>query len=254
MKCDYCGSNLTIDDKVCPYCHQPNKHYVKHRQDMFHYETDYQNTKSEVYEKAGKISRRAARISVLAVMVMLVLGAVLVNAFAWDIQRELKAQKAKKHLSEHQAQLDIYAEEEDWIHYYNYMNDRDLTFYTLGEGEFEHYQQFSRLTSCYSEIFDMCSRLVEYGDTDDDYYYPDKCLENISGQLETMYRYVQEDYYYYEMYQHHTEWCEKLISQAEALVQTYVGVDEEVFSSQSIRKMSNTKILVLLERSYEKNE
>lgn len=95
---------------------------------------------------------------------------------------------------------------------------------------------------------------MEYGDTDDDYYYPDKCLENISGQLETMYRYVQEDYYYYEMYQHHTEWCEKLISQAEALVQTYVGVDEEVFSSQSIRKMSNTKILVLLERSYEKNE
>ena len=110
MKCDYCGSNLTIDDKVCPYCHQPNKHYVKHRQDMFHYETDYQNTKSEVYEKAGKTSRRAARIAVLAVMVMLVLGAVVVNVYVWDIQRAVNMYREKKHLTEYQTQLDAYAD------------------------------------------------------------------------------------------------------------------------------------------------
>ena len=30
MKCDFCGANLTIDDEVCPYCHTPNTHYVKH--------------------------------------------------------------------------------------------------------------------------------------------------------------------------------------------------------------------------------
>lgn len=79
-------------------------------------------------------------------------------------------------------------------------------------------------------------------------------MENISDDLAYLYRNVSEDYYYVEMYRHHTEWCENLISQAEALVQAYVGVDGEVFAGKSIRQMSNTKILVLLERSYEKDE
>lgn len=56
MKCDFCGANLTIDDEVCPYCHTPNTHYVKHREDMHRYEQDYQSTKTEVYETAGKTS------------------------------------------------------------------------------------------------------------------------------------------------------------------------------------------------------
>ena len=256
MKCDYCGSNLTIDDKVCPYCHQPNKHYVKHRQDMFHYETDYQNTKSEVYEKAGKVSRRAARISVLAVMGMLVLGAVLVNVFAWDIQRAIKESAAKKHLSEYQVQLDAYIEQEDWTGFYNFMNGRDLIYSDLGEGEFKHYQQFARLADNYTEIFNMCSRLVEYnnGNGYDSYFDPDRCLETMADNLAYLYNATKEDYYYHNMYEHHTDWCETLMAQTEALVQTYVGVDEEIFTSQSIRQMSNTKILVLLERSYEKDE
>lgn len=256
MKCDYCGSNLTIDDKVCPYCHQPNKHYVKHRQDMFHYETDYQNTKSEVYEKAGKTSRRAARIAVLAVMVMLVLGAVVVNVYVWDIRRAVNMYGEKKHLTEYQTQLDAYAEKGDWTGYYNFLNDRDLVYYDFDNTEFEHYQQFGRLAGTYHDIWEMCSRLVEHnnGNGYDSYFDPDKCLENISDDLVYLYRNVSEDYYYVEMYRHHTEWCENLISQAEALVQAYVGVDGEVFAGKSIRQMSNTKILVLLERSYEKDE
>ena len=66
MKCDFCGANLTIDDEVCPYCHTPNTHYVKHREDMHRYEQDYQSTKTEVYETAGKTSKKATQIAVLA--------------------------------------------------------------------------------------------------------------------------------------------------------------------------------------------
>ena len=73
MKCDFCGANLTIDDEVCPYCHTPNTHYVKHREDMHRYEQDYQSTKTEVYETAGKTSKKATQIAVLAVLGLLFL-------------------------------------------------------------------------------------------------------------------------------------------------------------------------------------
>lgn len=63
MKCKYCGADLTMEDEVCPFCHNPNPYYVKHREDMHRYEQDYQETKSDVYETAGKTSRKATQIA-----------------------------------------------------------------------------------------------------------------------------------------------------------------------------------------------
>lgn len=256
MKCDYCGANLTIDDKVCPYCHKPNRYYEKHRQDMFHYETDYQNTKSDVYEKAGKTSKRAARIAVLAVMGMLMLAAVLLNLYAWDIRRAIEERAARKRLPVYTAQLDRYIEEQDWMGYYHYMSANRLLYYDLSD-DFKSYQRFANLADDYKQIYDMCTRMVTYESKDGDYYYtPDRCMESMSDALEDIYHFTKEDPYsiYYEIYENHRDWCDPLIEQAEQLVQAYVGVDETVFTDQSIRSMSDTKILVLLERSYEQDE
>lgn len=106
MKCDFCGANLTIDDEVCPYCHTPNTHYVKHREDMHRYEQDYQSTKTEVYETAGKISKKATQIAVLAVLGLLFLGSIVMNNSIWTIERALLVQKAQKNLSTHVENLD----------------------------------------------------------------------------------------------------------------------------------------------------
>lgn len=256
MKCDYCGANLTIDDKVCPYCHKPNRYYEKHRQDMFHYETDYQNTKSDVYEKAGKTSKRAARIAVLAVMGMLILAAVLLNVYAWDIRRAFEERAARKHLPAHTAQLDQYLEEQDWMDYYQYMSENNLLYYDLGE-TFKSYQRFAYLADDYTQIYQMCTRLVTCETMGGDYYYTsDRCLESMSDVLEEIYNFTREDPYsiYYEVYENHRDWCDPVIEQAQQLIQAYVGVDKAVFEDQSIRSMSDTKILVLLERSYEQDE
>lgn len=86
MKCKYCGADLTIDDEVCPFCHNPNPYYVKHREDMHRYEQDYQETKSDVYETAGKTSRKATQIAILAVLGGLFLGTVVLNTNIWTVE------------------------------------------------------------------------------------------------------------------------------------------------------------------------
>ena len=46
---------------------------------MHRYEQDYQETKSDVYETAGKTSRKATQIAILAVLGGLFLGTVVLN-------------------------------------------------------------------------------------------------------------------------------------------------------------------------------
>ena len=71
-----------------------------------------------------------------------------------------------------------------------------------------------------------------------------------------MYDFVKKDEYstYYEVYQAHRDWCDPILTEAEKLVQAYAGVDSEVIESGQIREMSRTKLVVLLERSYNKDE
>ena len=94
-------------------------------------------------------------------------------------------------------------------------------------------------------------------DEDEYYYYtPDNSLEQIADSLKHMYDFVKKDEYstYYEVYQAHQDWCDPILTEAEELVQAYVGVDSEVIESGQIREMSRTKLVVLLERSYNKDE
>ena len=81
---------------------------------MHRYEQDYQSTKTEVYETAGKTSKKATQIAVLAVLGLLFLGSIVMNNSIWTIERALLVQKAQKNLSTHIENLDQYIANEDW--------------------------------------------------------------------------------------------------------------------------------------------
>ena len=74
MKCRYCGSNLRIEDEICPYCGRANEHAAAHRAEMKQIREEYEQTKSDVKVR----SRSAGRIGRLAVIgVMLFITAVM---------------------------------------------------------------------------------------------------------------------------------------------------------------------------------
>lgn len=256
MKCDFCGTNLTIDDEFCPYCHSPNTHYVKHREDMHRYEQDYQDTKKDVYETAGKTSKKATQIAVLAVLGILFLGTIILNTNVWSIEKMLLVHKIEKNLPEHIEQLDTYIQQKDWHLYSTYVDANEL--YYSGVDELEDYRYFQRMVNDYTYIYDACMHLVDYGNIDQEYAYytPDRCMEQIADSLKDMYEFVKADEYstYYELYQAHRDWCDPLLEQTEELLEAYIGLDPQVVASGEIRNMSKTKLVVLLEGSYNRNE
>ena len=224
---------------------------------MHRYEQDYQETKSDVYETAGKTSRKATQIAILAVLGGLFLGTVVLNTNIWTVERMIQRHKIRNNISTHLAKLDQYLAEEDWASFTDYIDVNQLYF--SGVDELEDYRYFRQLADDYNYIYESCMHLVDYENLDEEEYYyytPDNSLEQIADSLKHMYDFVKKDEYstYYEVYQAHRDWCDPILTEAEELVQAYAGVDSEVIESGQIREMSRTKLVVLLERSYNKDE
>ena len=158
-----------MEDEVCPFCHNPNPYYVKHREDMHRYEQDYQETKSDVYETAGKTSRKATQIAILAVLGGLFLGTVVLNTNIWTVERMIQRHKIRNNISTHLAKLDQYLAEEDWASFTDYIDMNQL--YYSGIDELEDYRYFRQLADDYNYIYESCMHLVDYENLDEDEYY-----------------------------------------------------------------------------------
>ncbi|MDO4513953.1 MAG: zinc ribbon domain-containing protein [Lachnospiraceae bacterium] len=247
MKCDYCGANVTIDDRECPYCHSLNTHYVKHREAMQHYENAYSKTRQEVYEKAGRVSQNAVRVTILTVMIVLILVLVLANAGSWRIARMIRSYQVNRRFNTHVAALEAYMDEGDFDGFTNYYLVQDLSVSEAMRDEYSHAYMAAMNAQ---QILIGCEQLVDFQDSEVAYRAPDQCVKDIAENLFGLYRYYNEDTYYHEYYEKHAEWIDSLRNQAETLIEAYVGVPEEEF--EKLVSMSEAKIIVTLEESYEK--
>ena len=72
MKCRYCGSNLGLEDAVCPYCGKVNKKAAKYLAEKNKYLNEFEKTKTDVKEKS-KTAGRIGRLAVIGVMLILIL-------------------------------------------------------------------------------------------------------------------------------------------------------------------------------------
>ena len=67
MKCNFCGSNLGIEDEFCPHCGKPNDQFEGNRAEMKEYKEEFEKTKEEVKE-SSKTNSRIGRLIVIGVL------------------------------------------------------------------------------------------------------------------------------------------------------------------------------------------
>ena len=72
MKCKYCGSNLGIEDEVCPYCGKLNEEAAGHQAVMETYREEFEKTKTEVKKKSISAGR-LGRLIVIGLMLVVIL-------------------------------------------------------------------------------------------------------------------------------------------------------------------------------------
>lgn len=138
MKCPTCGSNLQIEDETCPFCGNPNPFAEKHRQDMQHYRQEFQQTKQEVEKRTLHFNSFTAKIAVIAVLLVMVLGMIYViddgPYYLWS--NRVKKDVAKN-AETYRAELNAMEEAGQWRKLYAYYDaktldsTRDLQDYTV---------------------------------------------------------------------------------------------------------------------------
>ena len=105
MKCDHCGANIGLEDKVCPYCGKINPYAQQHQQQMQHYQQQFEQTRQDVEEKANRFAGIAAPLTVLVISIVILIGSVIFAAKAYDIASAIRVRDMEKREDEFRSRL-----------------------------------------------------------------------------------------------------------------------------------------------------
>lgn len=242
MKCPYCGANLTIDDERCSFCGEENPFAEKHREEMKHFTTDFNRTKSQVLEKTQSHSKFVAKIMLIAVMIVVNLLVWLAAANSYEVERFIINRRISSNYLIHKAELDKLEEERDFIGFYIYNNENQLYYSDL----FDEYRAAYNVASNYEMLYQYMMGLVTE-DNEDSYYSPEQRIEMVTQQIEYMYRY-SEPQEYSDMTQYsqkHQAFMDDAVAQAEDLIQTYLNVPADKLSE--FRELSSARKQIMIE-------
>ena len=64
MKCDHCGANIGLEDKVCPYCGKINPYAQQHQQQMQHYQQQFIHSLSAMSDNLRMVNLQAMLLAV----------------------------------------------------------------------------------------------------------------------------------------------------------------------------------------------
>ncbi|MCR5508032.1 MAG: zinc ribbon domain-containing protein [Lachnospiraceae bacterium] len=94
MKCRYCGSNLGIEDEVCPYCGKVNSQAAGHLAEMKKTRDEFESAKRSA-AKGTKINGRIARLIVIAVMIVATMVMLGVTSRYSDVSTRIERNEAR---------------------------------------------------------------------------------------------------------------------------------------------------------------
>lgn len=248
MKCQHCGSNLNIEDNFCQFCGQPNPFAVQHQREMEQFTHDYIETKEEVIKETEGKSRRAGKITVLAVLFALVCIMLILVIKADDISYWRQDKKIADNKAKYEAVVREYMSEEDVLGLAYYAQENRITW----NDSFREYDKMFSVASDYRRLYEYCAELRQLDYLEYKNYSKTEIIESISEYLQMMFEdYKREQYDKDEEFSDgKLEFMDATLAQAKLLVRTVFGISAE--EADSLETMTEARINVLLEDSYEK--
>ena len=247
MKCQHCGSNLNIEDSVCPYCGQPNPFATEHQEAMRRFENDYEQTKRDVLEQTSRFSRHTVRITILAVLVALIAAAAILLIKADDIRWWMQDKRTEAGAAEHRAVIAELMEDRDYLALYSYFSKNNIRY----TDAFREYDAVCDSSFQYRQFYvNLMILQAKKADADNYRYYDEaELLENIADEIKRINECMEPQSYNEEGYtEEKMAYMEDLRDTVEALVEGYFGLSRE--ETLETRGMTASRINVLLEDSY----
>ena len=252
MKCKYCGGNLTLEQAYCPHCGRPNEEAEQHVKDMEHYKSNFEDTRSDVYEVAEKNTEIMSHTIIITVLVILCVIVFAVATHSWSIHRRWVQWESGIRQNSYMKQMEQYLEDEDYISFSAFCDMHYIRSYGRNNN-YEDYYLLADACGDYRYIYESLMKVVTDNTNSSDRIsglYED--IANYYERLEKILHPVDNEYMekqYQELPEEKKEAILRMEANVKMLLQTYFGMTPE--EAENFGTMSNARKIVFLEEKGE---
>ncbi len=247
MKCEYCGNNLQIEDKVCPFCGKPNPFAKQHQKEMDRFSKKFEKTRADVLEQSARFNRRTVRITILAILVALCAVFAFLCVRADDIRYARQEKAVENNARSISAKIEDFMKEGDCSGLYRYLS---VNRYSYSDA-LQEYDAVYSVAMYYDRFYEnlMILNAKSRDSARYTYYKETELLENITNAIRRIRENMEENKYHPEM---HTEdkmaFMEGACEKVQAMLRGYLHLTEE--EAAQIFTLTPARLNVMLEEAY----
>lgn len=244
MKCEYCGSDLSIEYEKCPYCDALNPFYEAHRKDMKAYARKYAATEKQVVEKTNRFAKKSVRITIIAVLVIINLVFGILFANIWEIRNKMHENANKRDAAKTVQMANDLEFSKDYLNFDALMDEKYYSYY---KGPHNEFSMVMPAADDYVAIVKEIARLVDgsaYGNESE-------IADSIGRRLDYLYRdrdEINKATYEAERYaKRHRDAVEDIVNETHKILAAYLGLDKETVDS--FEEMTSAERKMIIEKA-----
>lgn len=241
MKCEFCGGNLSLEDKYCPHCGQINKHSQEHIREMGHFRKRFESTQDRVYGVTHAYTQLTVRIALICILIVLIILAVMLGTNAYSVMRDIRERNSNRKFDEYSEVMDSYLEKGEFAEFHYFCESNQIDWF---ESPYEAYAPVISAARDYSYIVDGIADMVCKEAEEE---WEPKFLGSVVFSFYD--RLNPENWSWYEGAdcEKNRKALEKMVNQVEGLLITYCGLTRE--QAENLSELNEARITVLLEEA-----
>ena len=149
MKCRYCGGEVALEERYCPYCGKPNELALQHHQAMADYQKRYAEAEKTVLGKADRYAQIIPRVLIILVLLLVIFFTSVIAENAYYFPEQLRSFSANRNAKAVISTLDSFLKNRDYLSFASYLSYNGIRTYSTAFSDYssvqwcaEDYQDF----------------------------------------------------------------------------------------------------------------